>query len=74
MVVIMLPGGEQPTGPEAGSDLVDGGSHLAQYTCSVGTCRRLETCWPNPAAASPHRTLSLTSIAALARSATAAEH
>ena len=46
----------------AGSDPVDGGSHLAQIACRADGCRRMDICWPKPAAASRHRTLSLTII------------
>ena len=56
----------------AGSDPVDGGSHLAEYTSSVGPCRRIEICWLNPAAASPHRTLSETITPGLPRCAISA--
>ncbi len=42
----------------AGSDPVDGGSHLAQIACRADGCRRIDICWPKPAAASRHRTLS----------------
>ncbi len=36
----------------AGSDPVDGGSHLAQIAYRADGCRRLDICWPKPAAAS----------------------
>jgi hypothetical protein len=48
----------------AGSDTVDGGSHLALITSAPARCRRQETCGPNSPTPPPHRTLSLTMVSA----------
>ena len=47
----------------------DGGSHLTQSACRADRCWRTEICWPKPAAAFRHRTLSLTTPSMAARDA-----
>ena len=51
----------------AESAFLDDGSHLDHKIISADHIRRNEICWPVPAAASQHRTLSLTIIPGLPR-------
>jgi hypothetical protein len=50
----------------AESTFLDDGGHLDQKDITADHPRRKETCWPFPAAASQHRTLSLTTVIGLA--------